>query len=73
MWHTYINAASIEGVLKTLAEHGDHARLVAGGTDLILELAKNSLSDDMTGYKSEFVKLVELSDDLDQYAGTIGE
>ncbi len=42
-------------------------------TDLILELAKNSLSDDMTGYKSEFVKLVELSDDLDQYAGTIGE
>ncbi len=42
-------------------------------SDLILKLAKNSLSDDKTGYKSEFVKLVELSNDLDQYAGTIGE
>ncbi len=42
-------------------------------TDLILEFAKNSLSDDKTGYKSEFIKLVELSEDLDQYAGTIGE
>lgn len=42
-------------------------------SDLILKLAKNSLSDDRTGYKSEFIKLVELSEDLDQYAGTIGE
>lgn len=42
-------------------------------SDLILKLAKNSLSDDKTGYRSEFVKLVELSENLDQYAGTIGE
>lgn len=42
-------------------------------SDLILKLAKSSLSDDKTGYKSEFVKLVQLSENLDQYAGTIGE
>ena len=42
-------------------------------SDLILKLAKSSLSNDKTGYKSEFVKLVELSENLDQYAGTIGE
>ncbi len=41
-------------------------------SNLILKLAKNSLSDDKTGYRSEFVKLVELSENLDQYAGTIG-
>lgn len=40
MWHKYINAASIEDVLKTLSEQGETARIVAGGTDLILELER---------------------------------
>jgi xanthine dehydrogenase iron-sulfur cluster and FAD-binding subunit A len=40
MWHTYINATSIEEVLKILNEQGDRARIVAGGTDLILELER---------------------------------
>ncbi len=41
MWHTYIIAASLEDALKALAEHGERARIVAGATDLMLELQRN--------------------------------
>ena len=40
MWHTYINAASTDEVLKALNEIGERARIVAGATDLILELER---------------------------------
>lgn len=40
MWHHYINARSIEEVTHILAEKQEHARIVAGGTDLILELER---------------------------------
>ena len=40
MWHKYINANKIDDVLKALSEQGAHARIVAGGTDLILELER---------------------------------
>ena len=40
MWHAYLNATSIEETLRTLKEKGEHARIVAGGTDLILELER---------------------------------
>lgn len=40
MWHEYINALSIEEVTRILAEKQERARIVAGGTDLILELER---------------------------------
>lgn len=40
MWHNYINATQIDEVLAVLSEQGEHARIVAGGTDLILELER---------------------------------
>ncbi|MCC6299383.1 MAG: FAD binding domain-containing protein [Anaerolineales bacterium] len=40
MWHTYINATSIDEVLQTLQKQGERARIIAGGTDLILELER---------------------------------
>jgi xanthine dehydrogenase iron-sulfur cluster and FAD-binding subunit A len=40
MWHQYTNATSIEQVIKILGEKKERARIVAGGTDLILELER---------------------------------
>ena len=40
MWHEYINATTIDEVLQTLSERGARARIVAGATDLILELER---------------------------------
>jgi len=38
MWSTYITASTIDEVLDALAAHGPRARIVAGATDLILEI-----------------------------------
>jgi carbon-monoxide dehydrogenase medium subunit len=40
MWHNYINASSTDEVVQLLAERGPGARIVAGATDLILELER---------------------------------
>ena len=40
MWHEYINATTIAEVLQALSEGGESARIVAGATDLILELER---------------------------------
>ena len=40
MWHDYYSVTSIDEALQILAEEGENARIVAGGTDLILELER---------------------------------
>ncbi len=40
MWHTYFQPTTIEQALDLLAEHRDRARIVAGGTDVVVELQR---------------------------------
>jgi Ca-activated chloride channel family protein len=42
-------------------------------TEMISNLAAKSLGNDKTGYRAEFIKLVDLSANLHTYAGTIGQ
>jgi xanthine dehydrogenase iron-sulfur cluster and FAD-binding subunit A len=42
MWQNYISASSIDDALRALAGRGAHARIVAGATDLILELERGA-------------------------------
>jgi xanthine dehydrogenase iron-sulfur cluster and FAD-binding subunit A len=40
MWKKYILAESIEAAVEALANEGESARIIAGGTDLILEIER---------------------------------
>ncbi|MDR3576119.1 MAG: FAD binding domain-containing protein [Anaerolineaceae bacterium] len=42
MWDDYLIASNVDDVLKILAQHGDRCRLIAGGTDLVLEMEKGA-------------------------------
>lgn len=42
MWHEYTNARSLDEVLQILADRRERARVVAGATDLILELERGA-------------------------------
>ncbi|MFZ1594376.1 MAG: FAD binding domain-containing protein, partial [Anaerolineae bacterium] len=39
-WNVYLTPATLAEALDLLAEYGDDARIIAGGTDLLLELAR---------------------------------
>ena len=45
MWRTYQAPTSVEETLRLLAEHGDRARIIAGGTDLLVEWQRNAGRD----------------------------
>jgi len=53
MWKEYINATSTEQVLNVLAEKGPSARIIVGGTDLVLEMDR--------GMRSEVETLIDIS------------
>ena len=40
MWAEYVNAVEVEEGQRILSERGDNARIIAGGTDLILEIER---------------------------------
>jgi xanthine dehydrogenase iron-sulfur cluster and FAD-binding subunit A len=40
MWHTYLRPATLAEALDLLAAHGERARVVAGGTDVLVELQR---------------------------------
>ena len=40
MWQYYLQPQTLAEALGLLAEHGNHARIVAGGTDVIVELSR---------------------------------
>ncbi len=45
MWSDYYSAANVEEVLHVLAERGSRTRIVAGATDLVLELERGQRKD----------------------------
>jgi carbon-monoxide dehydrogenase medium subunit len=44
-WDTYIMPTSIEQALALLIEHGPHVKIIAGGTDLLVELRREPRPD----------------------------
>ena len=44
MWSEYLSVASLDEAIVALALHGERARIIAGGTDILIELERGSRS-----------------------------
>ena len=40
MWHKYFTPTTLDAALELLAEHRENARIIAGGTDLLIEMER---------------------------------
>ena len=40
MWHKYFTPTTLDAALELLAEHHENARIIAGGTDLLIEMER---------------------------------
>ncbi len=40
MWQNYFSVSTLAEALQLLAEHGERARIIAGGTDMVIELER---------------------------------
>ena len=45
MWQAYHSVSSLDEALALLAQHGERARIVAGGTDMLIELERGQRPD----------------------------
>ena len=45
MWKHYYTASSVTDALQTLVDHAGHARFIAGGTDILIELDRGQRPD----------------------------
>jgi len=47
MWQTYYTPTSVDEALRLLAKHGPAARIIAGGTDLLVEMRRGDRQADV--------------------------
>ena len=47
MWQVYYSPTNIEDAVRLLAEHAPDARIIAGGTDLMVELERGTREADV--------------------------
>ena len=45
MWSRYYSVSSLAEALELLARHGEHARIIAGGTDILIEMERGQRPD----------------------------